>query len=250
MFLARQYFILCLFAFSSCVQLYSCALGNEPTAASADVIVQRLQAANLQREKALRSYTARRIYEVEYRGIFGRRHAQLVVDALYESPANKKFTVVSQSGSTLLLKRVLLRLLDSEKEAIQNANRARTALTPQNYSFSFLGIEDSPQGMRYVLEVAPKVRNKFVYRGKIWIDCQDFAVVQIEGEPAKNPSWWTRRTQIQHHYAKLGEFWLPVHNESVSQVRLGGKAVLTIEYVDYRITSAAPPNSERSGGGT
>lgn len=93
-----------------------------------------------------------------------------------------------QSGSKLLLKRVLLRLLDSEKEALQDTNRTRTALTPRNYSFRFLGIEQTPKEMLYVLQVIPKVRNKFLYRGKVWIDSQDCAVAQIEGEPAKNPS--------------------------------------------------------------
>jgi hypothetical protein len=38
-----------------------------------------------------------------------------------------------------------------------------------------------------------------------------------------------------HEYGKFGEFWLPVRNESVSQIRLGGKATLTIEYGNYQI---------------
>lgn len=248
MFQSPQRLFLYLIVLSSCVWLSPRAFGGDATAASADDIVQKVQAANLQRERALRAYTARRIYEVNYRGIFGRRHAQLVVDAAYESPANKKFTIVSQSGSKFLLQRVLLRLLDSESEAVQDNNRVRTALTPQNYSFSFLGLEDGPNGSLYVLKVVPKVRNKFLYRGKIWIDPQDFAIVQIEGEPATNPSWWIRRTQIRHKYAKLGQFWLPVHNQSVSQVRMGGKAVLTIEYDNYRITSAVPADDEGSVG--
>ena len=243
MFQFPQRLFLYLIVLISCVWLSPFAFGGDATAASADDIVQKVQAANLQRERALRGYTARRIYEVNYRGIFGSRHAQLVVDAAYESPANKKFTIVSQSGSKLLLQRVLLRLLDSEKEALEDKNRARTALTSQNYSFSFLGVEDGPHGSRYVLKAVPKVRNKFLYRGKIWIDCRDFAVVQIEGEPATNPSWWIRRTQIRHKYAKLGQFWLPVHNQSVSQIRMGGKAVLTIEYGNYRISPAVPTDS-------
>ncbi len=223
--------------------------GKSESYPSADLLVQRLQAANLRREKALKSYSGRRIYKVDYQGILGSRHAEMVVEATYDFPANKKFTIISQSGSKVLLKRVLWRLLESEKEALQEANRARTALTQQNYFFTFEGVERTPQETFYVLKVEPKARNKFLYRGKIWIDSQDYAVARIEAEPAKNPSWWIRRTRIQHQYAKVGGFWLPAHNQSLSQVRLGGKAVLDIEYLGYQITSILPADASPRGGG-
>jgi len=38
------------------------------------------------------------------------------------------------------------------------------------------------------------------------LDGQDFAVVRMEGEPAKNPSWWTKRNAIHVTYEKIGEF--------------------------------------------
>ncbi len=100
--------------------------------------------------------TGRRIYEVDYQGIFGNRHAKMVVDTSCDSPTARNFTVISQSGSKLLLKRVLLRLLDSEKEALQDTNQTRTALTPRNYSFRFLGIEQTPKETLYVLQVIPE----------------------------------------------------------------------------------------------
>jgi hypothetical protein len=39
-------------------------------------------------------------------------------------------------------------------------------------------------------------------------------------------------------YSKIGEFWLPSHDHSVSQIRLGGDADLTIDYFDYKTTGA------------
>jgi hypothetical protein len=33
-------------------------------------------------------------------------------------------------------------------------------------------------------------------------------------------------------------FWLPRRNESVSDIRLGGRATLTIEYNNYRVTDS------------
>jgi len=85
------------------------------------------------------------------------------------------------------------------------------------------------------MRVEPLRETKFLYRGTIWIDSQDFAVTRIEAEPAKNPSFWTLRSRIHHQYQKIGEFYLPALNQTVTDVRLGGKAVLTIRYLDYKL---------------
>jgi hypothetical protein len=91
----------------------------------------------------------------------------------------------------------------------------------------------------YVLSVEPRTKDKFLYRGRIWVDAEDFAVVRIKAEPAKNPSFWTRNTEIEHVYVKVSDFWLPAHNHSVSKIRLGGRADFTIEYKDYQVTGAS-----------
>jgi hypothetical protein len=88
----------------------------------------------------------------------------------------------------------------------------------------------------YVLEAEPKTRNKFLFRGKIWVDGSDFAITRIEGQPAVNPSWWTLRTDFKRSYQKVGEFWLPELNESETKVRVFGTANLCIEYGQYEIT--------------
>jgi len=208
-----------------------------------EVIVEKLQAANSRRAEALRGYTGQRVYKVAYRGFPGSRHAEMIVEAVYTSPAKKDFRIISESGSKLLLQRVLHRLLDSEREALQNANREQTTMSPENYTFRFVTMEQGPEGKFYVLQVEPKIKNKFVYRGTIWVDTEDFAVARIEGKPAKNPSWWISSTEINHRYTKIDRFWLPAHNESVTHVRLGGEAVLTIEYIDYKINLAAAAES-------
>jgi hypothetical protein len=87
------------------------------------------------------------------------------------------------------------------------------------------------------------VKDKFLYYRRIWVDAEDFAVVRLEAEPAKNPSFWTRKTKIEQVYVKIGDFWLPSHNYSVTAIRLGGSAELTIDYKDYEITSASEVSS-------
>jgi len=217
-----------------------CALGavsqtNDVSTANADDIIQRLATGNEKRYVDLKSYTVRRHYEVHYRGFPSDKDAEMDVEVRYIAPATKEFKIVSETGSKFILNKVLHRLLTSEQEALTRENREETAMTSRNYGFAFLREEKTPDGRFYVLQTEPKRKNKFLFRGTIWVDARDFAISHIEAEPAKNPSFWISKTQIEHTYTKFGEFWLPVQNVSVTHVRLGGTATLTIKYRDYKI---------------
>ena len=115
----------------------------------------------------------------------------------------------------------------------------RSALNDANYHFILIGQESGVSGAMYVLEVEPRREDKFLYHGRIWVDARDFAVVRLKAEPAKNPSFWTRKADVMQVYAKVSNFWLPAHNHSVTAIRLGGHADLTIDYKDYEITDAS-----------
>ena len=123
--------------------------------------------------------------------------------------------------------------MDSEIEASKDGGA--TALTPANYRFQLLGSESVNGRPAYILSVEPLTESKFLYRGKVWVDATDFAVAKIEASPAKNPSFWISRTLIQYTYAKTGNFWLPQRSRSESKIRIGGTAVLTIDYGTYQI---------------
>ena len=81
----------------------------------------------------------------------------------------------------------------------------------------------------------PKRDNKFLYRGEICVNAADFAVESIDAEPAKNPSFWIKKTRIEHRYQKIGQFWFPLSNQSVTNVRMGGTATLNIDYTGYEV---------------
>jgi hypothetical protein len=128
--------------------------------------------------------------------------------------------------------------MDSEKEASED--RGATALTPVNYRFQLLGSESVDGRPAYILSVEPLRESKFLYRGRVWVDATDFAVAKIEASPAKNPSFWISRTLIRYSSAKAGDFWLPQRSVSESKIRIGGTAVLTIDYGTYQINSDKP----------
>jgi len=223
------------------ISLRQYATAESPNAPlNAEQVVSKLVQKNSERARALMSYEGTRIYRLEHHGFPGSREAEMVVDVRYQAPATKEFTVRSETGSKLLIERVFKKLLQSEKEALAEENQKRTALNPDNYVFTMASYEITKDGPVYILLVEPRVKNKFLYRGRIWIDGNDFAVKRIEGEPAKNPSFWTKDTKIEQIYAKVNDFWLPALNRSASNVRLGGHASFSIEYRDYQITAANP----------
>ena len=205
---------------------------------SVDQVVNNLIRRDIERAQALSQSESTRVYHLSYRGFPGDRDAEMTVEATYDSPSTKRFQVVSQTGSNLVINRVFKRLLDSEKEAAAPEMHARTLLNRDNYSFALIGFEPSEQGSQYVLAVYPKEKSKYVYRGTVWVDGTDFAVTRIDAEPAQNPSFWTKKNEIHHEYMKVGDFWLPRSNESVSYIRLGGRATLTIEYKNYRVSTS------------
>lgn len=198
-------------------------------------VVEKLVQKNAERAKALQSYRGKRIYQLDYQGFPKQLRAEMVVEMSYTAPAQKEFRILSESGSKWIVKRVLKRLTDEETEAQGAATRLSVELNSRNYDFTSLEVQAGAGGCAYVLAIQPKAPSKFLYRGKIWVDDHDFAVCRIEAEPAKNPSFWITKTEIHHDYHKFGEFWLPVKNQSVSNVRLGGRATLTITYQDYEI---------------
>jgi hypothetical protein len=218
---------------------------TRPSPISLEQVLANLEQRNAQRAAALEQFEGKRIYRMQYRGFPSDRDAEMVVKVSFRAPNSKEFTVLSQTGSKFVIDHIFRKLLEGEQEALKAENRHDTALTRQNYDFELMGYDTTPDGPQYVIKLLPKTKNKFLYRGKIWIDAKDFAVVRIEGEPGKNPSMWIKKTGIAHRYVKVDDFWLPAENHTESFIRLGGKATLSIEYQDYKIIKATPLDAIR-----
>jgi hypothetical protein len=242
--LRAPFVILCLLILAL---LYQPASAQQPDAGpvvnpaplTAEQVVHNLALMNLHRAQALHAYQGTRTYRVQYHGFPGTRDAEMVVIVKYLSPGQKEFVIQSATGSKLIVDKVLKKLLEAEKEESRPGMERRFALTEANYHFSLIGYEGTRSGSAYVLSVEPRRKDTFLYRGRIWVNAEDFAVERLDAEPAKNPSFWTKNTDIVLVYTKVRNFWLPANNHSITAIRLGGRADLTIDYKDYRITDAS-----------
>jgi hypothetical protein len=213
------------------------AVGQDAAPAShlsTETIVERLMTARNRQARQLQTVDVVRDYRVDYQGFGGSRHAEMQVVSSYVSPNKKEFRILSQSGSRFLLDHILSKLLDSEKD--YQVDEADSDLSSRNYQFQLLGTEKVAGTDAYILQITPRRKTKYLCHGKIWVSAGDFAIIRLEGEPAKNPSFWVSHTQMANTYQKVGDYWLPVHKDATTDVRLGGKAVLAIDFSGYRIT--------------
>ncbi len=158
----------------------------------------------------------------------------------YHAPDRKEFVVATEDGSGLVRSLALKPLIATEIRAAGGKDRHDSAIAPANYRLEPIGEEDVRNHPCYVLRAFPKRVDKYLFVGKVWIDKQDFAVVRIEGRPAANLSFWIKHAEFVRDYEKIHGFWLPMKDETLVEVRLYGKKVLSIEHRDYVVTGRTP----------
>lgn len=160
--------------------------GSTPELQSAGQVVARMMARDSERQAALHGYTAYRRYVLENRA--HSKQAEMLVRMICREDGSKQFEVVSASGWGAARNHVFPRLLEAETDAARPDLRERSRITPDNYTFEMAGTDDVRGRPAYVISIEPKTQNKYLARGRIWVDAEEYAIVRVEGEPAKNPS--------------------------------------------------------------
>jgi hypothetical protein len=182
---------------------------------------------------SLKRYTCTRRYALENH----RFHlaAEVRVRMTYTYPGHKTFEVLEEHGSSVVRQRVLRRMLEAEAEASNDNVRERTRIIARNYEFQLLGVEVRQGRPAYVLKATPRASDKFSFRGKVWVDSEDFAIVRVDAVPAQSPSSLIRNTHIIQQYQKLGTLWLPLFNHADSDSFWFGRTEVTIDSGDYEV---------------
>jgi hypothetical protein len=218
----------------------------QDTSPSADEIVARMGAHDAERQLAMEGYEGMRKYILQNEGL--QKHAEMIVHVNGDPDGTKHFEIISEEGWKAAHKHVLRKMLDSEAETSRPEERAKSRLSADNYSFQLVGVEAVGDRPTYILKLTPKRKEKYLFRGRIWVDKEDYALVRAEGNPAENPSFWTKSTHFVHRYSKNGSAWFPVFTQSVTDVRIFGTTHLNIEYFDYMPRASFPDVSFLNAG--
>jgi hypothetical protein len=207
-------------------------------AMTAESLLSQMVEHDRRRAVSLLEYSANRRYQVTNRN--GKLRLETQVSLRYQSPDSKEFKILSESGPALL-RNMIKSLLNLEVEATLGPGSYASSITPANYTFQIAG-KDTVDGYScFVVQAILKRKDKYLFQGKIWIDDNEFAIVRIVGRPAERPSFWIKSADFTRHYQKIGEIWLPLRDETVSQVRIFGENVLTIDHGDYNLSLRQEP---------
>jgi hypothetical protein len=211
------------------------AQASTPTA---DEVVTKMYAHDTQREAASGGYTGSREYVLENHKF--QKRARMLARVDCDQTGTKHFEVMSEDGWKSAGKHVLRPMLTTESDSSLPDTRPKNRVTSDNYTFRMIDTEPLEGRTAYVIEATPKRDDKSLFRGRIWVDTEDYALARVEGEPAKNPSFWTRRVQFVQHYHKAGAYWFPAETTSVTEARIFGTTEVSIRYFDYKPASEAP----------
>ncbi|MFN6203014.1 MAG: outer membrane lipoprotein-sorting protein [Acidobacteriota bacterium] len=216
---------------------HSGAVSRAEARITSEEIIQRVIEESRRREALLQRYSVQSVYRVTTDD--GKVRAEVKAVLSYRAPGAKEFHIIAERGSETIRNRVIKPLMEVEVETAAGRSRHNGSITPANYNFQLLNEEVVDGHPCYVLEAIPRRADKYLFTGRIWIHRSEFSIVRIAGQPARNPSFWISRVEFVRRYQKIGEFWLPAHNESKTQVKLFGRNILTIEYDDYEISQTA-----------
>jgi hypothetical protein len=202
-------------------------------------IIPLVDASVAHRDDNLLSYTVNEHYRV-YRGA-DHEHpaAEMVVRTLYRKDTGKTFTILSQSGSHLLLTEVLGHVLDSETLMTQPVNRSRVVLTSLNYAMRANGSENV-SGIDCVrISIDPKTRSPYLFKGTIWVNAKDGDIVKLEGVTSKSASVLTGATQVSRVYEVIHGVPMATHATADASSWLLGATTIDIDYTGYQMTMQA-----------
>lgn len=196
-------------------------------------VIAAMMRKDAERRSEFEGYSGIRTYVLE-NAEHGKR-AEMTVRVVCQRNGARSFEVISESGWGGASKHVFPRLLEAEASASKPGSGEDSGVNPENYSFRMIGIERIGDRTAYAIEIAPKLPKKYLVRGTIWVDTTDYAILRIQGSPAKTPSFFIRKVRFTHSYQKNGPLWLPESDISISDVRIFGPTQLTILYRDYQL---------------
>ncbi len=217
------------------MMLLSAAAALAAETPTTEQIVARMMERDQMRQSALGAYSWTSNYVLDNK----ERHAEMQVRWTRHADGTKAFQMLYERGDGGVRSHVFHKLLESEVEAAQPAFQERNRLNSRNYSFRLAGSEQIRGRTAFILEIEPLAEAKYLTRGRIWVDTEDYAVVQVEGRPSKKPSFWTNNVAFVQTFEKTGGFWMAASNRSVTEAKVFGTADMLIRHFDYKLASPA-----------
>ena len=203
--------------------------------ANDSAVIQGIDASVASRDQSLISYSVTEHYSVFRNQEKVHPAAEMTVKTTYQRDKGKSYAVLSQSGSELLLKQVLGRVIDGERTATKPANRPAALITSANYTMRVKGREVVDGRNCIALAIVPRRSAPLLFQGDLWVDAQDYSIVQLSGLTSKGPNMLAGPTQVARQYATVEGFPMATHAIATSTSWLLGQTTIEIDYAGYQI---------------
>jgi hypothetical protein len=163
--------------------------------------------------------------------------AEMLVKTTYLKETGKTYQILSQSGSSLWRNEVLKTLLENEQRMSQPGNVETALINSSNYEMKLDKNPLQPLNGRecLVLDITPRRSSAYLFKGMLWVDVRDYAIVQLKGTAAKSAFFLANAAEIFRQYTGIDNLPMANHAEAVSGSALLGQTVVKVDYNNYQL---------------
>jgi hypothetical protein len=218
------------------------ALAVTPTSASDDATTEAtpiLASLDSLSRQTIGSWTARRLLEGEL--VDKHERGWMEVETRFDRRTGISHSILAECGSDRIRQRALASVLEKEAGAAREEEARRAAFSSENYRYRLLA--RTWDDVR--VELSPLREDVRLVRGAAVLDAQSGHLLKVEGQLARNPSFWVRDVHIARTYARVGSVTLPVDLVSTARVRMFGAARLRIR-TQYTSVDGRPVSADAS----
>jgi hypothetical protein len=210
------------------------------TLSDPETIMEKVRRTIEQQKADLCGYSVNRTYVLTNKHLS--HEAKMFFQVTYDKATGKKFKLLSEENSNGFIRHNILELIDGEI-ASGNRDSEKAELDDRNYRFSLLGQEPMNGRLCYKIGLKPRLKNKYLLDGFVWVDASQFALIRLKGQPAKNVSFWVSHSDFEQDFAPVQSFWLPSYNHSIAHITFFGEVSLAIEYSGYEVQACPNQNA-------
>jgi len=163
----------------------------------------------------------------------------------FEAPHTLQFTALHYTGDGFVKTNIISRLLQSEVDHVKQDDTGLTAISSQNYKFSYKGTSEIDNRVVHIYQLKPRSKRPGLFKGRIYLDAHTGSLVRAEGSVVKSPSFFVKKIDFVQDYADVDNFTFPVHIHTNAVARVIGRTVVDIFHRDYEPTPAQPLQSAR-----
>jgi hypothetical protein len=200
-------------------------------------IIRQIDAAVAARADKVLGFTDVEHFSVYRSGDATHTVAEMTVRDTYKKGVGKEFTVLSESGSSMIRRFGLKSLINNDVTINLPGNVEKSWFTSANYEMKLKpgGVERINGRDCYVLAITPKRQAPNLIIGTLWADAKDGTLVQIEGVSSQSPSAFAGNTRVMRQYTNISGFSMATHARAESNSMLFGQTVIMIDYSNYQL---------------